>query len=134
MGLAEQRTVASGVAGERSGAAAKMRAGSGDETPHGYAILEECTKSGSQYWVRIGGPNNLTMIAASGRQPLQLYADRSAAEHDAQMLRQRNLRDVDRSRWWRPGCRTEPATYTVIKLRCCIDRECNGAVGWTKER
>jgi hypothetical protein len=81
-----------------------------------YGILEQCTKSGCQYWVRIGGPNSTTMIAASGRQPPEPYADRGAAERDAEVLRQRNARDVERSRW-RPSFRTEPATYTVVELR-----------------
>jgi hypothetical protein len=83
---------------------------------YGYAILEECTKSGYQYWVRIGGPNSMTMVAASCRQPSDLYADRAAAEHDAEVLRLRNGRDVERSRW-RPRYRTEPARYTVIETQ-----------------
>ena len=80
----------------------------------GYAILEVCRKSGCRYWVRIGGPNSITMIAAD-KGPSQLYADRGTAEHDAEILRERNVRDVGRSRW-RLSCRTEPATYTVIEL------------------
>jgi hypothetical protein len=83
---------------------------------YGYAILEECTKSRYQDWVRIGGPNSMTMIAASCRQPSELYADRAAAEHDAEVLRLRNGRDVERSRW-RPRYRTEPARYTVIETQ-----------------
>jgi hypothetical protein len=83
---------------------------------YGYAILEECPKSGTQYWVKMAGPNSMTMIAASGRQPSALYDDRAAAEHDAEILRLRNVRDVERSRS-RASYRTEPATYTVIETQ-----------------
>jgi hypothetical protein len=63
----------------------------------------------------------MTMLAASGRQPPELYDDKAAAEHDAEILRLRNVRDVERSRW-RPNYRTEPATYTVIELRLPIEQ------------
>ncbi len=98
---------------------------------YGYAILEECTKSGTQYWVKIAGPNSMTMIAACSRQPSELYDDMAAAEHDAEILRLRNIRDVERSRW-RPSYRTEPATYTVVELRSRIEAECNGEAVWVK--
>jgi hypothetical protein len=97
----------------------------------GYAILEKCTKSGSQYWVRICGPNSMIMIAASGQQPSELYADRAAAERDAEILRLRNVRDVERSRW-RPSYRMEPVTYTVIEFKSRIETECNGEAVWAE--
>jgi hypothetical protein len=93
---------------------------------YGYAILEEGTMSGSRYWVTMGGPNSMTMIAASsGRRPSKLYADRAAAEHDAAILRLRNVRDVERSRW-RGSYSTEPATYTVVELGSWVEAEWTG--------
>jgi hypothetical protein len=65
------------------------------------------------------------MIAASGKQRPEPYADKGAAERDAEVLRQRNARDVERSRW-RPGFRTEPATYTVVELTLPSYVECIG--------
>jgi hypothetical protein len=73
----------------------------------------------------------MIMIAASVRQPSELYDDRAVAEHDAEILRLRNVRDVERSRW-RPSCRTEPATYTVIELKVRSDAECAGEAVWSK--
>jgi hypothetical protein len=95
------------------------------KSTRGYGILEQCTKSGCQYWVRIGRPSSTTMIAASGRRPPEPYGDRGAAERDAEVLRQRNARDVERSRW-RPAFRTEPATYTVVELTLHSRFECIG--------
>jgi hypothetical protein len=114
--IAEERTRAASVGKETV-----------KSTP-GYGILEQCTKSGCQYWVRIGGPNSTTMIAASGRQAPEPYADRGAAERDAEVLRQRNARDVERSRW-RPNFRTEPATYTVVELTLHSYVACTGQAG-----
>jgi hypothetical protein len=54
------------------------------------------------------------MIAADSR-PTLLYADRGAAEQDAEIFRRRNARDVERSRS-RINCQTEPATYAVIEF------------------
>jgi hypothetical protein len=96
----------------------------------GYAILEECTKSGCQYWVRMSGPNSTTMIAASVGTPSELYADRAAAERDAEILRRRNARDVERNSWRTLG--TEPATYTVIELTPWTDAEGIDEAKWVR--
>jgi len=96
----------------------------------GYAILEDCRKSGCQYWITIAGPNSTTMIAAGSGLPSALYADRATAERDAEVLRQRNARDVERNRWRSFG--TEPATYTVIEVTPWAGAEVAGAVRWPR--
>src|SRR5262245_13951319 len=97
----------------------------------GYAILEDCTKSGCQYWVTSAGPNDTIMIAAACGLPSALYADRAAAERDAEVLRQRNARDVERNRWRNVG--TDPATYTVVEVTPWVGAEATGVAGWARE-
>jgi hypothetical protein len=88
-----------------------------------FAILRE--QEGRQHWIHIERlPHNCistgTSIANIGGQrfepPIdQLYADREAAERDAEDLQQQNARDVEatkRKRKWK----TAPATYSVVPI------------------
>ena len=96
----------------------------------GFAILQECTKTGRQDWVSIAGPNSTIMTAVSGG-PSETYADRATAERDAETFRERNARAVERDRW-RPKYKSEPATYTVTEITPQTAAEVIGRARWAK--
>ena len=79
-----------------------------------FAILQE--QEGRRHWVRKNGSNSEMFTTAILPPSAGLaYAEREAAERDAEVFRQQNARDVEatkRKRKWK----TAPATYSVVPI------------------
>lgn len=80
-----------------------------------FAILQE--RGGLRHWVRIDGPGATSSTTAILGPPKDLqYADRQAAERDAEIFRAQNARAVENTKRRRKH-KTEPATYSVLPVK-----------------
>jgi hypothetical protein len=79
-----------------------------------FAILQE--QAGRRHWVRINGPGASSFTTALRGPPKDLqYADREAAERDAEIFREQNARAVESTKRRRKH-KEELATYSVLPV------------------